>query len=99
MSMPKSVENVQEGSIPVTGGLVWYQIINPGEGIRLLTLHGGPGVDAIHHVTLLLEANEPSKPLRSQKVNHSGDPVLLLDGDHLATAGMPVVHAPCASLS
>jgi proline iminopeptidase len=27
----------------VTGGLVWYQIVNPGEGIPLLILHGGPG--------------------------------------------------------
>ncbi len=31
--MQKSVENVQEGYIPVTGGLVWYQMVNPGKGI------------------------------------------------------------------
>jgi len=42
-NMQKSVEDVQEGYIPVTGGLVWYQIVNPGKGIPLLTLHGGPG--------------------------------------------------------
>jgi proline iminopeptidase len=39
----QSRENIQEGYIPVTGGLVWYQIVNPGKGIPLLTLHGGPG--------------------------------------------------------
>jgi proline iminopeptidase len=41
--MQEIVENVEEGYIPVTGGLVWYQIVNPGKGIPLLTLHGGPG--------------------------------------------------------
>jgi proline-specific peptidase len=41
--MQESVENVEEGYIPVTGGLVWYQMVNPGKGIPLLTLHGGPG--------------------------------------------------------
>ncbi len=43
MHMQKSVESVQEGYIPVPGGLVWYQIVKPGQGIPLLTLHGGPG--------------------------------------------------------
>jgi proline-specific peptidase len=43
MSMQKRVENVQEGYVPVVGGLVWSQILNPGKGIPLLTLHGGPG--------------------------------------------------------
>lgn len=41
--MQESVVNVQEGYIPVTGGLVWYQMVNSGKGIPLLTLHGGPG--------------------------------------------------------
>ncbi len=41
--MQESVENVQEGYIAVPGGLVWYQIVNPGKGIPLLILHGGPG--------------------------------------------------------
>lgn len=41
--MHKQVDNIQEGYIPVTGGLVWYQAVNPGDGIPLLTLHGGPG--------------------------------------------------------
>ncbi len=41
--MQKSVENRQEGYIPVTRGRVWYHIVNPGKGIPLLTLHGGPG--------------------------------------------------------
>jgi proline-specific peptidase len=39
----KQVDNIQEGYIPVTGGLVWYQAVTPGDGIPLLTLHGGPG--------------------------------------------------------
>ncbi len=43
MPLQKSIENVQEGYIPVPGGLVWYQIVNPGKGIPLLALHGGPG--------------------------------------------------------
>lgn len=42
--MQKRDSNVQEGYIPVTGGLVWYQaLMNTGNGIPLLTLHGGPG--------------------------------------------------------
>ncbi len=41
--MQKQVDNIQEGYIPVTGGLVWYQAVNPGDGIPLLTLHGSPG--------------------------------------------------------
>ncbi len=41
--MLKQVDNVREGQVPVTGGLVWYKIVNPGNTIPLLTLHGGPG--------------------------------------------------------
>lgn len=41
--MLKRSENIQEGYIPVTGGRVWYKVVNPGSGIPLLTLHGGPG--------------------------------------------------------
>lgn len=41
--MLKQVDIVQEGYVPVTGGLVWYKIVNPGVGIPLLILHGGPG--------------------------------------------------------
>ncbi len=33
----------REGYVAVTGGRVWYQIVGAGEGIPLLTLHGGPG--------------------------------------------------------
>ena len=32
-----------KGVIPVTGGDVWYRIVGNGDGIPLLTLHGGPG--------------------------------------------------------
>jgi proline iminopeptidase len=41
--MLKQVDNIQEGYIPVTGGLVWYKVVNPSNSIPLLTLHGGPG--------------------------------------------------------
>ncbi|HLZ57135.1 MAG TPA: proline iminopeptidase-family hydrolase [Ktedonosporobacter sp.] len=41
--MQKHIDDVQEGYIPVTGGLVWYRAVNLGSGIPLLTLHGGPG--------------------------------------------------------
>lgn len=41
--MLKQVDNIQEGYIPVPGGLVWYKVVNPGNGIPLLILHGGPG--------------------------------------------------------
>ncbi|HJT55967.1 MAG TPA: alpha/beta fold hydrolase, partial [Ktedonobacteraceae bacterium] len=41
--MQKQLDNIQEGYIPVTGGLVWYKMVNSGNGIPLLTLHGGPG--------------------------------------------------------
>ena len=41
--MLKQIERVQEGYIPVTGGLVWYKVINPRNAIPLLILHGGPG--------------------------------------------------------
>ncbi len=34
---------MQAGYIPVTGGKVWYEAIQFGNGIPLLTLHGGPG--------------------------------------------------------
>ncbi len=56
--MPKQTDNVQEGYISVTGGLVWYKVVNPGKGIPLLTLHGGPG--SSHHYLEPLEqlANE-----------------------------------------
>ncbi|SRR5579871_1510240 len=41
--MHEESDDAQEGYIPVTGGLIWYQVVRPGEGIPLLTLHGGPG--------------------------------------------------------
>ena len=56
--MPKQTDKVQEGYIPVTGGLVWYKVVNAGNRIPLLTLHGGPG--SSHHYLEPLEhlANE-----------------------------------------
>lgn len=41
--MLKRTNNVQEGYVSVSSGLVWYQVINSGDAIPLLTLHGGPG--------------------------------------------------------
>jgi proline iminopeptidase len=41
--MLKQADNIQEGYISVTGGRVWYKIINPGISIPLVLLHGGPG--------------------------------------------------------
>lgn len=36
-------DKLREGYISVTGGQVWYQIVNPSNALPLLTLHGGPG--------------------------------------------------------
>ncbi|HEV8573435.1 MAG TPA: proline iminopeptidase-family hydrolase [Dehalococcoidia bacterium] len=33
----------REGFVEVPGGSVWYQIVGEGNGVPLLTLHGGPG--------------------------------------------------------
>lgn len=41
--MLKPIDKVQEGYISVSGGRVWYKIVNPDQGIPLLILHGGPG--------------------------------------------------------
>ncbi len=56
--MQKRVDNIQEGYIPVTGGLVWYQALNIGNGIPLLTLHGGPGSPHDYLEPLGILANE-----------------------------------------
>ena len=36
-------ENIQEGTIEVSGGKIWYQLIGGGSKTPLITLHGGPG--------------------------------------------------------
>lgn len=33
----------RDGYVPVSGGLVWYQVVGTGKGVPLLALHGGPG--------------------------------------------------------
>ncbi len=33
-----------EGTIPVTGGKVWYRVVGSGDRTPLLVLHGGPGI-------------------------------------------------------
>ncbi|HVB72884.1 MAG TPA: proline iminopeptidase-family hydrolase [Ktedonobacteraceae bacterium] len=59
--MLKQTKNVQEGYIPVTDGLVWYKIVNPGIGIPLLTLHGGPG--SSHNYLEPLEQLADERPI------------------------------------
>lgn len=56
--MLKQFDHTQEGYIQVNGGQVWYQIVNPGEGIPLLTLHGGPGFPHDYLEPLATLANE-----------------------------------------
>jgi proline iminopeptidase len=34
---------IRGGYLDVTGGRVWYEIVGGGDGLPLLTLHGGPG--------------------------------------------------------
>lgn len=58
--MHKQAENIQEGYIAVTGGRVWYKSVNPGSGIPLLTLHGGPGSPHDYLEPLTQLANERS---------------------------------------
>ncbi len=41
--MLEQAGNVHEGFVPVTGGNVWYKMLNPGIDIPLIILHGGPG--------------------------------------------------------
>ena len=56
--MLKQVEKVQEGYIAVTGGQVWYKMVNPNLGIPLLILHGGPGSSHYYLEPLEQLANE-----------------------------------------
>lgn len=58
--MHKQAENIQEGYIAVTGGRVWYKVVNPGSDIPLLTLHGGPGSPHDYLEPLTQLANERS---------------------------------------
>lgn len=51
----------REGYIPVTGGRVWYQIVGSGDGIPLLTVHGGPG--AYHDYLEPLKALAGERPV------------------------------------
>lgn len=57
----KQIDSVQEGYLPVTGGLVWYKVVNPGTNIPLLTLHGGPG--SSHHYLEPLEHLADERPV------------------------------------
>ena len=37
------IQATREGYIAVPGGRVWYKVVGVGDGVPLLTLHGGPG--------------------------------------------------------
>jgi proline iminopeptidase len=54
----KEPTRYKKGYIPVTGGSVWYQAVNTGNGIPLLTLHGGPGSPHDYLEPLGILANE-----------------------------------------
>src|SRR2546423_1254676 len=41
--MLATVDDVQEGHIPVPGGRVWYRRVGTGDRVPLLVIHGGPG--------------------------------------------------------
>src|SRR2546423_15034472 len=41
--MLATVDDVQEGHIPVPGGRVWYRRVGTGDRGPLLVIHGGPG--------------------------------------------------------
>jgi len=34
---------VREGYVQVTGGKIWYEVVGNGNGVPLITVHGGPG--------------------------------------------------------
>lgn len=50
-----------EGLVAVPGGKVWYKRLDPGTGIPLLTLHGGPGCG--HDYLEPLEALASDRPV------------------------------------
>ena len=36
-------KQTKEGYVDVPGGKVWYEVLGDGDGLPLITLHGGPG--------------------------------------------------------
>jgi proline-specific peptidase len=53
--------DVREGRVDVPGGQVWYKIVGSGDGVPLLTLHGGPG--AGHDYLESLEPLSSDRPI------------------------------------
>ena len=45
--MKSHKSNSREGYVNVPGGRIWYQVVGTGDGIPLITVHGGPG--STHH--------------------------------------------------
>jgi proline iminopeptidase len=41
--MKKNIRIIKEGMVEVSGGKIWYQLVNEGRKTPLITLHGGPG--------------------------------------------------------
>src|SRR5687768_10342260 len=52
---------IREGRVPVIGGSIWYKVIGEGEGVPLVTVHGGPGFT--HDYLEPLEALAGERPV------------------------------------
>jgi proline iminopeptidase len=52
---------IREGRVPVIGGSIWYKVGGEGEGVPLVTVHGGPGFT--HDYLEPLEALADERPV------------------------------------
>ncbi|MBI4202006.1 MAG: proline iminopeptidase-family hydrolase [Chloroflexi bacterium] len=59
--MAQRNSDIKEGFVPVPGGKVWYRMTGSGNGVPLLTFHGGPG--AGHDYLEPLEALADDRPV------------------------------------
>lgn len=51
-SKGEALSAVEEGYVEVPGGRIWYRKAGNGDGIPLVTLHGGPGYPSYHFESL-----------------------------------------------